>query len=303
MRGCPSRLVSLLPELLGLTTAFCYGTSDFLSRRQSEKVGYYRTTVYVHVSTVAALLVLLPILRPPLTLTVPTFEALAAAGFVNFLAFIFLYQALHKGAISVVAPIAYTYPAVTTILAVILLGSVLTASTAVALAAIILGVILLSTRFSEIMGVIKGKAGPSMKSGVERAVAASLSFGSAYAAVGYVTPVTGYFVPALVLRGLGTLIGFSLAPGMKQSVRPNRASLSGTIAAMGVLEATGFLCFSFAISLGTGSLPIVAALSGMGGAVATVCAVVFLRERLEWNQLLGVVLSLGGVFALLYLFG
>jgi drug/metabolite transporter (DMT)-like permease len=75
------------------------------------------------------------------------------------------------------------------------------------------------------------------------------------------------------------------------------------ILVMGLLEAVGFLVFNFGVSLGSDSLPVVTAISGMGGAVATVYGMTILKERLETNQFLGAMLSLAGVFALLYFGG
>ena len=72
---------------------------------------------------------------------------------------------------------------------------------------------------------------------------------------------------------------------------------------MGILETAGFLSFTYGIAADVGSLPVVAAISGMGGAVAASYGLYFLKERLEPNQMLGVVLSLLGVFTLLYLGG
>ena len=78
---------------------------------------------------------------------------------------------------------------------------------------------------------------------------------------------------------------------------------SRTIIVMGALEAAGFLAFTYGILSASGALPILAATGGMGGAVAACYGLVFLRERLEQNQMAGVVLALVGVFALLYLGG
>jgi multidrug transporter EmrE-like cation transporter len=41
----------------------------------------------------------------------------------------------------------------------------------------------------------------------------------------------------------------------------------------------------------------------MGGAVATTCAIAFFKERPEANQIVGIVLSLAGVFTPQYLVG
>ena len=78
---------------------------------------------------------------------------------------------------------------------------------------------------------------------------------------------------------------------------------SRTILIMGVLEAAGFLIFTYGILSASGALPIVAAIGGMGGAVAASYGMMFLKERLEPNQMAGIILALVGVFTLLYLGG
>lgn len=295
--------MSSLPIAIGLVTALCWGTSDFLSRMQSEKVGHYNTTVYMHVTTMAILLLLALLLEPPFHFALLPFAALAAAGVLNFLAFIALYRAFHRGVVSVVAPVAYTYPAVTTVVSVAVLGVVISTTRVFAIAGIILGVVLLSMRYSELRSYSRGNGRPALTTGVVAAVTSSVTFGIVYVVLGYATPIVGYFFPVIALRGVGTITGFVLAPVFKERVRPSRVSFSRVILVMGVLEAVGFLIFNFGVSLGADSLPIVAAISGMGGAVAAVYGMALLKERLEANQLLGAILSVAGVFALLYFGG
>ncbi|MBI3840398.1 MAG: EamA family transporter [Thaumarchaeota archaeon] len=291
------------PVIFGLAAAFCWGTADYLSRRQSEKVGYYPTVVYSHLVTFVILIALLPLLTPTIELApIPTL-ILVGAGLLNFLAFIFLYRAFHKGVVSVVAPIAYAYPAVTAVFSILILGTILAQTQALAISGIILGVVLLSTRLSELRAFVRGRGAPNLRTGVESAVSSSFFFGLVYVALGYSAPLLGYALPPVLLRAVGVATGFILAPLLHQALRPSRQNLSGTIVAMGFLEAVGFLAFSYGISVAVDSLPIVAALSGMGGAVASAYAMVFLKERLEKNQALGLVLSLAGVFTLLYLGG
>lgn len=293
--------MAYLPILLGALTAFCWGTSDYLSRRSSQKVGSYRTTVYMHLVSIVILVILLPVLRPTLSATPALVLILVGASVVNFFAFIFLYRGFHHGIVSVVAPIAYSYPAITTVLAVILLGAVLTGTKILALTGIMVGAILVSTRFTELRSYIQGKGLLKPPPGVGSAVLSASSFGAVYVGLGFVTPFVGYVLPVLYLRGLGGLFGFLFAPALKQSVRPNRRSITPAIAVMGVLETAGLLSFNLGVSFGSSSLPVVAALSAMGGAFATGYAMIFLRERLELNQLGGIILSLIGVFSLLYL--
>jgi len=291
------------PVLLGLATAVCWGTSDYLSKSQSRRVGYYNTVVYMHVTSFLILLVLLPILTPSASLTVPAALALVAAGALNFLAFVNLYRAFHTGVVSVVAPVAYTYPAVTTILSVLLLGIVLALPRIVLIGCVIIGVLLLSTRFSELRGKGRGIGLPNLTAGVPSAVASSILFGTAYVGIAYATPVSGYVLPVVLLRGVGTVVGILAAPVLRENIKPTRVSFSRIVLAMGALEAIGFVLFNYGLSLGSDSLPVIAAISGMGGAVAALYALAFLKERLERNQALGLALAVFGVFALLYFGG
>ena len=287
----------------GLATAFCWGTADYLSRYQSEKVGYYKTVVYSNIVTLIVLIALVPLLSPNIEIATFPILVLLGAGALNFVAFNFLYKAFHKGVVSVVAPVAYTFPAVTTVLSVVILGTFQSSTRLLAIAGIIVGVILLSTRFSELRAYLGGKGPPNITAGLGSAVGASLFFGTVYIGIGYAAPFVSIVVPAMVLRSVAIIAGFLLAPVLHQQVRPSKLALSRIILVMGVLEAVGFLSFTYGISSVSGTLPVVAALSGMGGAVASAYGLIFLKERLELNQTAGVFLSLLGVFTLLYLGG
>lgn len=287
----------------GLATALCWGTADFLSRRQSEKVGSYKTVVYTQLVTLIVLVALVPVLSPSLSFPTLPVLALIVAGSFNFVAFIFLYKAFHLGVVSVVAPVAYTYPAVTTVLSIAILGALVNSTQALAISGIIMGVILLSTKFSALWASLNRKGRPNMTAGVGSAIGSSFFFGAVYVGVGYAAPAVSFVLPALVLRAVASGAGFLLAPVLHKEIGPSRLVFSNTVLVMGVLEAAGFLSFTYGISVPGGSLPIVAALSGMGGAVAAGYGLALLRERLELNQMAGVLLSLLGVFALLYFGG
>ena len=293
--------MAYLTVAVGLLTALCWGTSDYMSRSQSERIGYYKTIIYSMFITLVVLVPLTPMVSPKLVASAPALAALAVAGALNFVAFTFLYRAFHRGVVSVVAPVAYTYPAITTVLSIALLGTLLGTLQILAIAGIILGVVLTSARFSELRRSISGGGSAGLTAGFIPALAASVFFGAVYLGVGYAAPIVSVVIPVMVLRIVGISLAVLLAPMLGQEVRPSKAVFSKEIMAMGVLEACGFLFLTYGISGGGGSLPVVTAISGMGGAVAASYGLLFLKERLEPNQVVGVVLSLLGVFALLYL--
>ncbi|MDG6899074.1 MAG: EamA family transporter [Nitrososphaerota archaeon] len=290
-----------LSVIAGLTTALCWGTGDYLSRSQSERMGYYKTLTYSMIVTFLVLVALTPVVSPELSAPLIPLVVLLVAGVLNFVAFNFLYQAFHRGVVSVVAPVAYTYPAITTLLSIFILGTVLQSAEILAIAGIIIGVVLTSTRFSEIKRSTIGKGSAGLTAGFIPAAAASLFFGFVYVGVGYAAPLVSLVIPVMILRIVGIAMGLALAPALKQSARPTKGVFSSGIITMGILEAVGFLSLTYGISVPGGSLPVVTAISGMGGAVAAGYGLVLLKERLEPNQIIGVVMSLLGVFALLYL--
>ena len=264
-------------------------------------MGYYKTIIYSMIVTLVVLVPLTPVVSPNLVAPPYALLVLAISGAINFVAFIFLYRAFHKGVVSVVAPVAYTYPAVTTVLSIAILGTFLPTVQILAITGIILGVILVSTRFSELRRTLSGKGSTNLTAGFVPALGASVTFGAVYIGVGYAAPMVSVVIPVTVLRIVGISMGFLLAPVLKQSARPSKGVFSKEIVIMGVLETVGFLSLTYGISIPGGSLPVVTAISGMGGAVAATYGLAFLKERLEPNQMIGVVLSLAGVFTLLFL--
>ncbi len=286
-----------------MATALCWGTADFTSRSQSERIGYYKTIVYSMLVTLVVLVPLAPVLSPTLAAPSTPLLVLVVSGLLNFIAFIFLYRAFHRGVVSVVAPVAYTYPAITTVLSIALLGTFLSTVQLIAITAIILGVVLTSTRLSEIRRSNSGKMAPNLTAGFVPALAASVFFGGVYVGVGYAAPSVSVVIPVMILRVIGISVGALIAPLLKEDLSPSKSIFSKKLILIGVLEAVGFISLTYGISVTGGSLPVVTAISGMGGAVAASYGLVLLKERLELNQILGVVLSLLGVFALLYLGG
>lgn len=299
-RRLPANQLAYTPVIAGLVTALCWGTADYTSRSQSERIGYYRSIIYSMIVTLVVLVPVTPFVSPNLVAPPWALLVLAISGAINFVAFTFLYRAFHKGVVSVVAPVAYTYPAVTTVLSIALLGTFLPTVQILAITGIILGVILVSTRFSELSRSLSGKGAANLTAGFIPALGASATFGIVYVGVGYAAPLVSVVIPVTVLRIVGISMGFLLAPALKQDARPVKGVFSKGIITIGVLETVGFLSLTYGISIPGGSLPVVTAISGMGGAVAASYGLAFLKERLEPNQMIGVVLSLLGVFTLLY---
>ncbi len=70
---------------------------------------------------------------------------------------------------------------------------------------------------------------------------------------------------------------------------------------MALLAIAAFVVFNTAVSIDPNSLPIVAALAGTGSAFEVAYAILFIREKLEPNQVVGILFLVTCVFVLVYL--
>ena len=288
--------MSFVPILLGLTSALFLSCSDLLSRGASRVQGPYATATHQLLVGTIVLAVVTAVFLPTVTLTPYAVALMVSAAVLNFGSLALLYRGLHEGVVSVVAPIVYSSPSVTLVFSVLLLGVSITATQVVALVGVIAGVLLVSTRFSEL------RARPTVV-GVRYAVVSAILGGLAFLALGAAAPIVGPILPVFFMRAVGALSGFAIAPVLGQKVRLTRYTFSPRVIAVALLAVTAFLAYTTAVNLEPNSLPIVAAVGGIGGAFEAVYAVVYLREKLEPNQIAGVVLLVACVAALLYLSG
>jgi len=294
--------VAVTPILLGLCFAFCFGTSDYLSKDVIGRAGAYRTTVYV--LGFSALGGLLPglVLKSNAELTPILVLVMGFISATIFLGALCIYRAYRAGALSLTAPVANAFPAVSVIASVLILGAVLSAGSAAALILVIVGAVLISTSVSGIRNQARsGKFTP----GVKYAILAAFFLGLGFPAFAFATEKLGYLLPMIAFRGGSSLIGFAAAPLLKQSVRPLTGKPLGRILVMSFLEVIGIAAFSLAliVSPSPGSIPILSTLGGMGVVFTVAFGVIFLKERLEINQLIGLALLMVGVLTLLYFTG
>lgn len=287
---------------LGLLAALMWGTGDFVSSTASKRIGFYSTTVYSSLLSIPLLVVLI-LLTGSRTQLEPTDWVLLGAASMGFLtAYLFAYRGYASGPLSVVAPIAYTSPAIATVLAVIFLGARLTPIEGGPLVAIMAGVILLSTKFSELRGAREAQDGRSVRtSGVFYGLVAAVAFSIVYVALSVVVPRVGYLMPVLVLKIGGTLGGFALSPLLNKDLRPTKLKLSLRVLLVAVFDTVGYIFLGAGIASAGTFLPFVLMTSGMGGLFLACYGMALRKEKPEANQLIGIAVSIIGVASLLYL--
>jgi len=285
--------------LLGLLLAFCFGTSDYLSKGVTKQVGAYRTAVLT--LALSGLLLLGPApLMGSFTIGDSTTPALLLLLSVStFLAFFFMYRGYRRGKLSVISPTVNSFPIFSVALSVFLLKVSLSTTVLVALCGVIGGVLLVSTSFSEIGASRRRDLTPGLPDGI----IAALFFGISLTALGYAEQTIGYLLPIFAARLGAAAVGFLVAIPLKERVWGSVSIPWRRLSAMGLLEFGGLSAFSLALihSGDPRSLPIITTMGGMGVLFTVGYAFVLLKETSEANHRLGIALLIVSVGALLYL--
>ncbi len=285
----------MLSEIVyGLLAALGWGTGDFLAKLSSDKIGYLRTALYMQlVSGVFLIFFSLPDMPHLWQYPLATAGA-AGLGVISLVGLLALYKGFQIGKLSIVSPIVSGYPALTSLLAVLLLGEALTSMRSLGVVVTISGVILVS---------VKSKSAAEAKttsrgSGIVYALLAFAVFGLLYLAIKLVVVQLGVWLPILMLRWVSaSILAISMIASGRNFAPPKLDSfrLVGPVA---VLDTFGNIAYNFGVI--SGSITIVSTLSGLFSAVTIGFAWLWLRERLARHQFIGVLAIIGGVILIGY---
>ncbi len=287
-----------LAVVLGLVIAFCFGTSDYLSKGLTGQVGFYRTTVYTLATSGAFVFVPVLFLGMPRPPSYSDDALLALISVTTFAAFVFMYRGYQRGHLSVVSPTVNSFPIFSVLIAVFILKVDISDKVLLALAGVILGIVLVSMNVSA-LGSSRRR---SFTPGVPEAILAAFFFAIALTALGYAEETVGYLLPAMAARLGAAAVGLLVGLALKQNLSPFGGKPVARLLAMGALEAGGILAFSltFFYSSSIVVLPITTTLGGIGAVFTVGFALVFLKERVKPSYALGVLILIASVAALLY---
>jgi len=298
-----------LAIILGLTGAICWGAADFAARFASRQVGAYRTLFFMQFFGFLALSAYLKFIGGFSHGIAPGWQPWAmavAAGLLNMLASLALYHSFEHGIMSIVGPVSSSYPALTLALS-LLSGERIHAVRATGLAVTLLGVILAATSFAQTETTAaentptRASEAPNpetprahLSTGVGWAICAALGFGVLFWFLGFhVVPAVGSAVSVWVMR-LTALVALSLAAApARQTLHLPRGSVWWLLLAVGVLYTAAFVANNAGLS--TGQVSVVSVLASLYGAITVLLAWIFLRERLERSQWLGIVIIFIGI--------
>jgi drug/metabolite transporter (DMT)-like permease len=328
-------MTAVPPAVFGLLTAACWGLSDFLSRRPARRIGYYLTASYLQLVGLteisAYVLVLAPASLSKLGSNGPVLAANLLIGVATFFSLTFLLRGFSRGNMSIVSPVASTYPVITIFLSALFLGETVAGIQAFGVAVLLGGIILAGINLRELRGkpalavaqseaplaasssadgtlaktALSPTAGPQSSSrwftrGLGSAVSSCVLSGVLLFGLGFVTPAFGSALTVLVIRVASTAASFALIKPLGQKFQLPNLRVVPWIVVVGSLDLLGLVLFNLGILSAGNSLPIVTTISGMATVLTIILAGGLYREKLDAIQYVGVTVLLLGLALVLY---
>jgi drug/metabolite transporter (DMT)-like permease len=219
------------------------------------------------------------------------------AGLINTIAGLALYHSFEVGNISIAGPVSSSYPALTVALAM-LSGERIHALRGAGLALTFIGMILAALSFSpdDTHAEIKGThhAAAHLSRGAAFAIIASVGYGFMFWWLGFhVVPLIGAGLSVWVIR-LTTFTVLLLAglPTGRALPLP-RGNVWWLLFVTGLMDTSAFVANN--AGMGSGHVAVVSVLASLYGAVTVLLSWIFLRERIDRSQWLGIFIIFVGI--------
>ncbi len=279
---------SLLTSVLfGLVGMFGWGIADFLARDAISKIGDLNTLLWSQLIGFLALFGFAFVSPSYFIIDQADFLIFLITGFLWTFAYLAFYRALGVGKLSVVSPIGSAWGAISACLGFFILGEALPTLGYAGIVFAFFGITLVSVRFSDL------KSGVKLDEGVVFAFLAMLGWGILFFLFKFASS-SGVAVP-MILKGVAVLFLIPVFAYVGRRPRLNKSAILSVLG-VGLLDDLAFVSVVYGISKGLVS--VVAPISSAFPAVTVSLAFVILRERLELNQWVGLILILLAIISL-----
>jgi drug/metabolite transporter (DMT)-like permease len=282
--------------LLGVATAFAWGTADFLARFATRAVGNLLAVLGMQAWGATFVTVLLLVTRDWGHLFDHSgWQPWAwgiLAGAINTFAMLALYRSFEIGKLSLVGPVSASYPILAVVLSA-LSGERLSICRALGIAAALLGVFLVAT--GDNSGSKQNETEkPRGIAGLGWAIAAAFGFGILFWLLGMrIIPRTGALPTVWLIRVTGTVITFCLVIAKNIPLRIKNKRTNAQVYGMGFLDTAAFALGNLGMRLE--QVAVISVLGSLYGAVTVAFAAIFLKERIALLQWTGIAAIFLGV--------
>ena len=290
--------------IFALAAALSWGLADFMGAVSTRRVGLLLTMCTSQVVTLVVLGIAgASIGGSGLHLPVSDVAALMLSGILGAASYAGFYRALQLGPVSLVSPIFSAYAVITVLLAVLLGQETLAAAAMAGIVLTIGGVVLASVSGQAQPG--RAQPGRSrsgeragQRTGIWLALASMVCWGVTTYILGRSAERLGWFVPVAASRVVtfAILLAVTAAAALGHRVPRPRPGALALPAVAGLFDVLAFLAYTRA-SQG-GSVSVAAAASACFPLVVIAGGVLVFGERLRRVQVLGVGLTIAGLFVL-----
>jgi len=280
--------------LFVIGTILCYGTAQQFSKKGVQYIGSYQTGILYAVASIGIQFTYW-LLLPDNVQNNPYGILLSfVAGFIGAMGFVFYIFALKSGKVSVVSVLTAGYPAVSVLLAIILLSETLTTGESAGIVLVVLAIILLS--FPSASEKQKDGASPKSKRWLMWAIL-SLVFWGIWAIPSKLAMIEIGSSDYILIDGLTMVLVWVplwlIIDKGRMNREPRKLAYSGTA---GILASVGTVSLFLAISIG--EVAIVTPLSSIYPIFTVLLARFFLKEKLGWIQYAAIGAGVVGILLL-----
>ena len=281
-----------LGVIFGLVVMIGWGAHKLFAKKLINRVGAYSGLIYTN-SVIVGLVVIYCLATG--TFAVPSkniFLLTLLLAFLGALGAFFLYKSMEIGKLSIVVPISHVYSVIIVFLAFIFFGERLTRMQLSAVILAILGTLLISFKYSEFKKIELKKA----SKGVPYALATTLCWGIVYFLIRIIVNELGPFVTSLYFETIIlTLLILPVIFGFVKLAKPKNKDVKLFLVS-GLLAGIGAVAYNAGVS--REMVSIVGPLSGASLMVTVILSYLFLKERIELNQKLAVLMIFAGIVML-----
>ena len=275
----------------GIIVMLCWGIGDFLASILTKKIGTIKT---MFVNNVFWLIISIPLafyiyFNNLIKITWIDFFLICLSSFIDIFAVYNFLKSLEFGEVTIVSPISSAYSLITVILALLLLNETLSLLRLVSILIIIIGIILSSADLSKLKNLHTAK-------GVKQALIAMVLWGIYFFILGIVKKSTdsiNIFLFSFTTIAIFFTIFAILKKGMTNYQELAKQKLVLIFIIGNILFLLAWIVMSYALP--KENISILTPLSSLYSAITVVLAAIFYKEKLVFNQKIGIVVILAGI--------
>ena len=278
--------------IFGLTAALGWGLADFFGALSGRRIGSIGAVMSGQLLSAAFMTVVLVATGTTLVPLGPDVWLVLLNGAAAAFAYVTHYKALELGPVAVVSPIGAGYAVVGVALAMLILGERPTGLALIGAGIAVVGVALVSTDLKKLRDGIANHL-----PGLPWAVAAAIGFGVAGFLLGWISDRAGWIAGLWGSRVAQIAFFVPLVIVFRKELSRLRPGFGLWVALLaGAADILGVVTFSAGSERGLNS--IVLASSAVFPLIAVTLSVIVFKERLVANQIVGIVLVVGGLLLL-----